>query len=66
MKKKLVLCQNYKHFSSKFSLVIISQNHYLNKILDVHSLKRPTLLLYHVVRLYRGAWDRATVGQSLD
>ena len=36
--KKLVICQNYGHFANKLRSVIVSQNHYLNKILDVHPL----------------------------
>ena len=35
----MVICQNYGHFAKKKRSVIISQNHYLNKILDVHPLK---------------------------
>ena len=34
----MVICQNYRHFAKILRLVIISQNHYLNKILDVHPL----------------------------
>ena len=38
MTKKLVICQNYGHFAIKLRSMIVSQNHYLNKILDVHPL----------------------------
>ena len=34
----MVICQNYGHFAKKFRSVIVSQNHYLNQILDVHPL----------------------------
>ena len=34
----MVICQNYGHFGKKLRSVIVSQNHYLNKILDVHPL----------------------------
>ena len=37
--QKLVICQNYGHFAKKLRSVIVSQNHYLNKILDVHPLQ---------------------------
>ena len=36
--KKLVICPNYSHFENKLRSVIVSQNHYLNQILDVHPL----------------------------
>ena len=35
----MVICLNYGHFENKLRSVIISQNHYLNQILDVHPLK---------------------------
>ena len=38
MTKKLVICQNCGCFAKKFRSVIVSQNHYLKKILDVHPL----------------------------
>ena len=38
MIKKLVICQNYGHFQKKLRSVIVSQNHYLNKMFDVHPL----------------------------
>ena len=38
MIKKLVICLNYGHFEKKLRSVIVSQNHYLNQILDVHPL----------------------------
>ena len=38
MTEKVVICQNYVHFANKLRSVIVSQNHYLNKILDVHPL----------------------------
>ena len=34
----MVICQNYRHFSKKLKSVIVSQIHYLNKIIDVHPL----------------------------
>ena len=39
MIKKLVICLNYGHFEKKMRSVIVSQNHYLKKILDVHPLR---------------------------
>ena len=39
MIKQLVICLNYRHFKNKLRSVIVSQNHYLNKIFDVHPLK---------------------------
>ena len=38
MIKKNLICLNYGHFEKKLWSGIISQNHYLNKILDVHPL----------------------------
>ena len=38
IKKKLVICQNYRHFSKQLRSVMIFQNHYLNQILYVHPL----------------------------
>ena len=38
IKKKLVICQNNGHFAKQLRSVIVSHNHYLNKILDVHPL----------------------------
>ena len=38
--KKLVICPNYGHFEKKLRSVIVSQNHYLNQILDVHPLEK--------------------------
>ena len=35
----MVICLNYGHFEKKLRSVIVSQNHYLNKIFDVHPLK---------------------------
>ena len=37
-KKKLVICLNYAHFENQLRSVIVSQNHYLNQIFDVHPL----------------------------
>ena len=34
----MVICQNYRHFAKKLRSLIVSQNHFLNKILDVHPL----------------------------
>ena len=34
----MVICLNYGHFEKKLKSVIISQNHYLNQILDVYPL----------------------------
>ena len=34
----MVICQNYGHFAKKLRSVTVSQNHYINKILDVHPL----------------------------
>ena len=34
----MVICQNYGHVAKKLSSVIVSQNHFLNKILDVYPL----------------------------
>ena len=38
MIKKLVICLNYGHFEKKLRSMIVSQNHYLNYIFDVHPL----------------------------
>ena len=35
----MVICQTYRHFAKKLRSVIVSQNHYLNKIFDVHPLR---------------------------
>ena len=37
----MVICLNYRHFENKLRSVIVSQNHYLNQILDVHPLSSP-------------------------
>ena len=34
----MVICLNYGHFEKKLRSMIVSQNHYLNQILDVHPL----------------------------
>ena len=34
----MVICLNNGHFEKKLRSVIVSQNHYLNKIFDVHPL----------------------------
>ena len=34
----MVICLIYEHFEKKIRSVIISQNHYLNQILDIHPL----------------------------
>ena len=34
----MVICLNYGHFEKKLRSVIVSQNHYLNRILDIHPL----------------------------
>ena len=40
MIKKLFICLNYGHFEEKkLCSVIVSQNPYLNQILDVHPLR---------------------------
>ena len=39
MIKKMVICLNYRHFENKLRSVIVSENHYLNQILDVHPLR---------------------------
>ena len=44
----MVICQNYGHFEKKMRSVIVSQNHYLNQILDVH----PLIYLYLSCPLY--------------
>ena len=36
----MVICQNYGHFAKILRSVIIFQNHYINKILDVHPLRK--------------------------
>ena len=36
---KIAIWQNYGQFAKQLRSVIISQNHYLNKILDVHPLQ---------------------------
>ena len=38
MIKQMVICLNYGYFKNKLRSVIVSQNHYLNKIFDVHPL----------------------------
>ena len=38
MIKKFVIYQNYGHSAKNLKSVTVSQNHYLNKILDVHPL----------------------------
>ena len=34
----MVIYLNYGHFEKKFKSMVVSQNHYLNQILDVHPL----------------------------
>ena len=36
----MVICLNYGHFEKLLRSVIVSQNHYLNQILDVHPLTK--------------------------
>ena len=38
MIRKIVICPYYGHFEKKLRSEIVSQNHYLNQILDVHAL----------------------------
>ena len=47
MIKKIVIFLNYRHFEKKFRSVIVSQNHYINKIFDVHSLGKKNKLCSH-------------------
>ena len=35
----MVICLNYMNFEKKLRSVIVSENHYLNKIFDVHPLR---------------------------
>ena len=36
----MVICLNYGHFEKKMRSVIVSKNHYLNQILDIHPLTK--------------------------
>ena len=48
MIKKIVFFLNYGHLEKKMSSVIVSQNHYFNKIFDVHPLVSIILLLFGI------------------
>ena len=44
--KKWVIRLNYRHFGKKLRSVTVSQNHFLNKICDVHPLEKFTVTVY--------------------
>ena len=51
----MVICLNYGQFEKKFRSVVVIQNHYHNKIFDIHPFKKNyQLLAVHIMLATKG------------